>query len=510
MGSDRGRQRYGVVGRKAAGVVDAVAAMVDAVDPDLVGGRDAMDLVVEFSRLEHLASGGLMLAARKVAQTDLWKRSGHQSPAHWLSHVTGVSVGEAIGLLETAEVVESAPDTREALTKGEVSTRQAKAIARAEAADPAAARKLLDDATTASTRDTETAARRIVAAASTETPDEKAQRHRKVRRFRHGVDDDGMGWGSWLLPIAEHTRAVAMIEAEQAAVFDEKRLAGERESSDAYAADGLCRVLHRAGTRPSGRSAPDPVAVGGGGSCDDDWSFAKVIVNVDLAALDRGHAVPGERCEIPGQGPVPVPDVWRMIDGDAFVAAVTTRGTEISKVVHLGRRPTVLQRTALEHRNGATCSIEGCSSTARLEIDHVAEWAATKRTELSELAFVCGHHHDLKTHHGHTFGKLQPDGRRRLIPPQGTAEPTLVGRPPDLALHDGHPPSRPDPRSGDPGLGSGNAPPAQAPPTTATATMTTTMLPTTAPTPTTPTSVEDRTRTLDDRARSQGALFDTG
>jgi hypothetical protein len=40
--------------------------------------------------------------------------------------------------------------------------------------------------------------------------------------------------------------------------------------------------------------------------------------------------------------------------------------------------------------------------------------------------------------------------------------------------------------------------------------MTTTMLPTTAPTPTTPTSVEDRTRTLDDRARSQGALFDTG
>ena len=33
-----------------------------------------------------------------------------------------------------------------------------------------------------------------------------------------------------------------------------------------------------------------------------------------------------------------------MIDGDAFVAAVTTNGTEIDKVVHLGRKPTVLQK----------------------------------------------------------------------------------------------------------------------------------------------------------------------
>jgi hypothetical protein len=339
-----------MVGRKAASVVDAVAAMVDGFDPDVVGGRDAIDLVAEFSRLEHLASGGLMLAARKVAQTDLWKRSGHQSPAHWLSHVTGVSVGEAIGLLETAEVVESAPDTREALTKGEVSTRQAKAIGRGENADPGAARRLLDAAAKASTKETERDSRRIVAAASPETPDEKAQRHRKLRRFRHGVNDDGMGWGSWLLPIAEHTKAVAAVQGEQAAVFDEARLVGKQESSEAYAADALCRALDRAVAKG---------AVGGdGGSIDDDWSFSKVIVKIDLAALDRGHALPGEVSEIAGKCPIPVPDVWRMIDGDAFIAAVTTKGTEISKVVHLGRKPTVLQRTALEALTDGVCPDE--------------------------------------------------------------------------------------------------------------------------------------------------------
>ena len=79
-----------------------------------------------------------------------------------------------------------------------------------------------------------------------------------------------------------------------------------------------------------------------------------------------------------------------MIDGGAFVAAIATRGTEISKVVHLGRRPTALQRTALEYLSGGVCSIEGCTSRARLETDHVAEWATTHRTELAELAPASG------------------------------------------------------------------------------------------------------------------------
>ena len=62
-------------------------------------------------------------------------------------------------------------------------------------------------------------------------------------------------------------------------------------------------------------------------------------MRVDAAALDRGEVAPGEVCEIAGQGPIPVADAWRMIDGDAFVAAISTNGTEIHKVVHLGRKP---------------------------------------------------------------------------------------------------------------------------------------------------------------------------
>ena len=432
MGSGRGRESYGVVGRRVAAAVDAVAALIADLDPHLVGGRDSVDLVAEWSRLEHLAASALMSSARQVGQTDLWKRGGHRSAGHWLSHVTGLSVGEAVSLLETAEVVEQAPDTRGALSKGEVSPRQAKAIGRAEQADPDAGRRLLDGAGSRSTKETETEANRIVAGASSETPAEKAQRHHRSRKLWHAVDADGMGIGGWRLPIAEHTRLVSGLEAEQAAVFDENRLDGRREPAEAYAADAFCRILDRAfRTRPQGRATE-----AGGASIDDDWSFAKVIVKVDLAALDRGTVVPGEVCEVAGQGPIPVAAVWRMIDGDAFVAAVSTKGTEIAKVVHLGRRPTVLQRTALDWLGDGTCQIDGCTSRARLEIDHVTEWAATRRTELTELARACGHHHDLKTHHGYRFGPLRPDGRRGLLPPGGVDPPVDTG-PPDLRLLDG-------------------------------------------------------------------------
>ena len=109
-----------------------------------------------------------------------------------------------------------------------------------------------------------------------------------------------------------------------------------------------------------------------------------------------------------------------MIDGEALIAAISTNGTEIHQVVHLGRKPTALQRTALEWMSAGECSIEGCTSPARLEIDHVADWADTHRTTLPDLTGPCGHHHDLKTRHHYRFGPLLASSKRRLIPPDET------------------------------------------------------------------------------------------
>ncbi len=126
-------------------------------------------------------------------------------------------------------------------------------------------------------------ANRIVAAASSETPEAKAERHRKARQVFHGVDADGMGWGRWRAPIAEHTRLIAQLEAEQQRVFAEARARGDREPMEAYAADAFFRIIDRAA-----RKTPAAAAVAPAEDPVEDWSFAKMIVRVDLAALDRG------------------------------------------------------------------------------------------------------------------------------------------------------------------------------------------------------------------------------
>jgi hypothetical protein len=364
--------------------------------------------------------------------------------------------GEAVRLLQTAETVESAPDTFEALKAGRVSTRQANAIGAAEAVDPRAGQRLLAVAENRSTKETENDAARIVRAAASESETERSERHRKARRVFHGVDADGMGWGRWRAPIAEHTRFVAQLEGEQAKVFAEAKARGEREPVAAYAADAFFHIADRA-TRHSGGETDSSQADDAG----EDWSFAKMIVRVDLGALDRGELAPGEVCEIAAQGPIPVTDAWRMIDGGAFIAAVTTKGTEIDKVVHLGRRPTALECTALEWFSAGECSTEGCTSPARIEIDHVADWADTRITELTQLASPCGYHHDLKTHHGYTFGPRLPSGKHKLIPPDGADPPGSV-EPPDDSPPDGvdppgltllHGTADPTPRPDDPAQG---------------------------------------------------------
>jgi hypothetical protein len=413
----------GVAARPLLDVLAGLQGFVDGVEPGQVPARDAVDLVRVLDRIGRVADAAKASAAARVAESSLWSKAGHRSPAHWVARETGIGVAEAMKLLETAEVVVAAPVVQEALVTGVVSPRQARAAARAEKAHPGAGERLVAKASSVSVTELETETNRIIAAASTESEAERAARLRKKRVLRTGTDAEGMGYGHWLLEPAPHARLMALIDANKDRIFNDARKAGLREPPEAYAADALA-VLAELPTRSKGSGQP----ANDGESVDvtEDWSFTRLIVRVDLTALDRGELAPGEVCEIAGRGPIPVADAWRMIDGGAFIAAVTTKGTEIDKVVHLGRKPTVLQKTVLEWFSAGECSTVGCTNPARIEIDHVADWADTHVTALPDLASPCGHCHDLKTHHGYTFGPRLPSGKRRLIPPDG---PGTVGWP---------------------------------------------------------------------------------
>lgn len=126
----------------------------------------------------------------------------------------------------------------------------------------------------------------------------------------------------------------------------------------------------------------------------------KVVVRLDWDALVRGFPIEGEVCEIAGLGPVPVSVVRAMLaSGDAFLAGVVTKGVDVASVVHLGRKPTAYQGTALDWL-APTCTTEGCNAAVRLEDDHRVDWAKSKVTLLRWLDRLCEHCHDLKTRNG--------------------------------------------------------------------------------------------------------------
>ena len=124
-----------------------------------------------------------------------------------------------------------------------------------------------------------------------------------------------------------------------------------------------------------------------------------VHVMVDHAALIRGTVEPGETCEIPGVGPIPVATARSMLS-DAFLAVLVTDGTDIKAVAHMGRLIPARLRTALDARD-QVCVVPGCGESKRLEIDHVIPIEQGGPTCQSNLAKLCKWHHYLKTHQGH-------------------------------------------------------------------------------------------------------------
>ena len=133
---------------------------------------------------------------------------------------------------------------------------------------------------------------------------------------------------------------------------------------------------------------------------------ATVIVRVDLAALRRGRARPGELCEIDGQGPVPVP-VARYLAEDGLLAAVFVEAGDIRAVHHFGRTINARLRTALALRDRC-CVVPGCGVAYGLEIDHVVAMESGGPTCLSNLALLCHHHHRRKTFEGWQLSRTGP------------------------------------------------------------------------------------------------------
>src|SRR5712691_9281307 len=250
----------------------ALREIVAGLEPESLAADAAVGLVDTFATIEKLGAAGKALAARRVADSNLWRGAGERSAAHWLARRAGSSVGAAMATLETAQRLGELPGVDRALRAGELSAVQANEIASAAGADRGAEAELLGAARdgVAGLKDK---CRRVKAAAA---PDELA-RHRAIhasRSLRHWSDPDGAGRLEGRFTPEVLAELLVALEPFEAEAFRVARDEGRREGFDAYRADALL-ALARAGREGSGRaSAPRNT----------------VHVVIDHAALLRGRA----------------------------------------------------------------------------------------------------------------------------------------------------------------------------------------------------------------------------
>ncbi|MGH2747830.1 MAG: hypothetical protein ACRDKB_07895 [Actinomycetota bacterium] len=238
----------------------AIAALKDAVanlDPEVLEAQTSLRLVEKFAEAERLAAAGKALAAKRVAQSGAWKKSGARTPAHWMAHKTGTSVGQALGVLETAQRLPDLPKTDRAVRSGRLSEAQAREIASAAAASPSAEGELLEIAKKEGMATLKERCARVKAAAASDGS-ARYDRIHKRRRLRHWTDTDGAFRLDALLAPDSGAKVLAALEPFRERIFTDARKQGRKEPYEAYAADALVAMAEesRDGGAKGGRMNP--------------------------------------------------------------------------------------------------------------------------------------------------------------------------------------------------------------------------------------------------------------
>ena len=409
---------------------------------------------------------GKTLLAPRIAESGHWESEGHRSPAGLLATLEGGTAGQAKRTLEAGQRLVGLPGCEEAVRGGRLSGPKLVEITQAASLDPSAEGTLLAGSESEPLHVVKERCQRARATSAGGDPAATLVRIHEQRHFSSWTDAEGafcfQGRDSAergakllarLVPVANRLRHDRRADAAAAASGRPKGSPSPApEPEAALRADAFFLLVtgRRPGpptgaTGPAAHPGPDPADADPAdadpaaladpadlGSADDLVTApppATVIVRVDLAALQRGRALPGELCELDGHGPVPVPVVASLVD-DAFWACVFTEAGDIRAVSHLGRTVNAHLRTALALRD-RHCVVPGCGVAYSLEIDHVRPLESGGRTELANLALLCRHHHRMKTYEGWTLQRTGPTDQD----PQWRFTPLApFGQEPDLGL----------------------------------------------------------------------------
>src|SRR5437867_3480779 len=111
------------------GTIEKGLAMVVAVlDPDAVPVASVVPVFEQLDRIERLASSAKTLLARRLEDTQEFRRSGSLSPGEFLAARSGTTVTAAKDVIATSVKVAELPVIEEAMRDGRLSGPQAVTI----------------------------------------------------------------------------------------------------------------------------------------------------------------------------------------------------------------------------------------------------------------------------------------------------------------------------------------------------------------------------------------------
>jgi hypothetical protein len=359
-------------------IAEELRAESQRLDYATFDGRDAARLTEVAAEAERLCAAIKLGFAARAVDTKGWHhRSRAVSDEQWLAETSGCSEHHARDSLTTAQRLQELPATEAKVRDGSLSMTQAALVTKAAVVDPDAECKLLRSASRDGLRTLRDRSDRVIAAATDE--DEaysRAKRERHVRTWRQGMAT----CGSFSGPTAEVDVLLRALEPLTRARADEARKVDEREPYDAYRFDALVTLVT---SGASNAAAAPPVA----------------RVRVDLPALLAGRTSPGEMCEIPGVGSVPVDHARRVLPY-GLLELVITDGVDVRTVVSRTRHVPEALKVAIAERD-QRCKVRGCDRTQGLERHHTKGFAEHHLTTYELLGMLCGGHHDQVTYRGH-------------------------------------------------------------------------------------------------------------
>ena len=386
-------------------IADALGDYVAGLDAQCMSGADAIHLVEAAARIDRLAAAARVFGAKRAVATSAWARTSHAArPEQWFANVCGVSESAARQALAIADRLDELPATEERLRSGKLSVAQAAQVTAGASVDPSAEPRLLLVAEREGYRELCASKERVIAAATDEDKARAlAHRERHLRAYARGYATHGTFSG----PTDEVELLLATLKPLEEAAFANGRKTDQHESADAYRFDALIALAERAGSA----ACDDP----DGSDQKTDRSRDITRIRIDLQALLDGRTQPGEVCEIPGVGPVPVSHARKVLS-HGLLELVITDGVDVQTVVSTTRHVPNALRIAIEERD-PTCKIRDCGADQHLHRHHVDEYAKHRRTTYKILGRLCQPHHDLVTHRGYEILDHQDGSWSLRAPP---------------------------------------------------------------------------------------------